>query len=102
MEKFRKPLEYDHDLTNTRLYRYPLDNIISNRLRKSVDGKWWHKMVERVTHKKFELHYQLRDRVLNSHMKRPDQAKNKLRNARTNHFYESFNAVLLDFIDPVY
>ncbi len=59
-------------------------------------------MVERVTHKKFELHYKLRDKVMNSHMKRPDAKKSKIRTVRANHFYESFNSVLLDFIDPVY
>jgi|JI6StandDraft_1071083.scaffolds.fasta_scaffold00480_37 hypothetical protein len=87
MEKFRKPLEYDHDLTNARLYRYPLENIVNNRLKKSVDKHWWDKMVIGVTHKKFELHYKLRDKVMNSHMKKADVTKSKLRTARTNHFY---------------
>lgn len=58
---------------------------MSNRLRKTVDAQWWSKMVERVTHKKFELQYQLRDKVINSHMK--VEVKSKLRTTRAHHFY---------------
>lgn len=50
-----------------------------------MDAQWWSKMVERVTHKKFELQYQLRDKVINSHMK--VEVKSKLRTTRAHHFY---------------
>jgi hypothetical protein len=92
--------EYDHDRTNTKIYKYPLENIITTRLKRSVDPDWWEKMVERLTHQKMDIHGKVRDAIINKQLAFRELKAGKVRTARANYFIEQYNTVLLDFIDP--
>lgn len=100
IKKYKRMPEYDHDLTNTKVYKYPLQNIITTRLKREVDPGWWDKMIETVTHQKQDFHDRLKDSVLNKQLAKRETKLGKIKMARTNYFAEQYNTLLLDFIDP--
>lgn len=59
-------------------------------------------MIINVTSQKQELHTRVRDPILNSHMKRVDQPKNRAMQTRLSYITQNFNSTLIDFMDPLY